>query len=90
MQLNKQPRKCEGTEKGLNKAMRGYMEDWVGDSSMPKTIHGYFSGDSKPMYHIRFMNKLGKGSDSIHLKYNANDNEILMNKYYNLFTKLKK
>ena len=71
------------------------MEDWVGDSSMPKTIHGYFSGDSKPMYHIRFMNKLGRGSDIIHLKYNANNSKILMNKshipiclsFINLWTK---
>lgn len=65
--------------------MIGTMEDWIGDSDMPKPIHGYFAGDNKPWYHIRIVNK--SKYDIIHLKYNSTQSKNLLNKYNKLFLK---
>ncbi|WP_247646024.1 RHS repeat domain-containing protein, partial [Bacteroides faecichinchillae] len=64
--------------------MIGTIVDWIGDSDMPKLIHGYF-GDSKPWYHIRIMNK--SNCDIIHLKYNSAQSKVLLDKYNKLFLK---
>lgn len=53
----------EGSSSGLYNvlggkgAMKGYMENWVGDRDMPKDIGGWQNGQKA--FHIRFMNKKG-------------------------------
>ena len=62
-------------------AMKGYMENWVGDRDMPKDIGGWQNGQKA--YHIRFMNK--KGVDILHLKYSKSAANTLVDKYNRLF-----
>lgn len=81
----------EGSESGVynvlgnKEAMRGYMENWVGDKDMPKDIGGWQNGQKA--YHIRFMNK--KGVDIIHLKYSKPAANTLINKYNRLINNRK-
>lgn len=76
----------EGSDSGVynvlgnKEAMKGYMENWVGDKDMPKDIGGWQNGQKA--YHIRFMNK--KGVDIIHLKYSKPAANTLINKYNRL------
>ena len=77
----------EGSSSGLYNvlggkgAMKGYMENWVGDRDMPKDIGGWQNGQKA--YHIRFMNK--KGVDILHLKYSKSAANTLVDKYNRLF-----
>ena len=77
----------EGSSSGLYNvlggkgAMKGYMENWVGDRDMPKDIGGWQNGQKA--FHIRFMNK--KGVDILHLKYSKSAANTLVDKYNRLF-----
>ena len=77
----------EGSSSGLYNvlggkgAMKGYMENWVGDRDMPKDIGGWQNGQKA--FHIRFMNK--KGVDILHLKYSKSAANTLIDKYNRLF-----
>lgn len=77
----------EGSSSGLYNvlggkgAMKGYMENWVGDRDMPKDIGGWQNGQKA--FHIRFMNK--KEVDILHLKYSKSAANTLVDKYNRLF-----
>lgn len=71
---------------GGKNSMKAYMEDWIGDKSMPKHIGGWQNG--KKMYHLRFQNK--NGFDIIHLQYSQQSGTILLQKYKKLFGDKKK
>ena len=79
----------EGSAKGIyrvvnNKSlMKASMRDWIGDGDMPKHIGGWQSGPK--MYHMRFLNK--SGYDIIHLQFDSNSANILLQKYNKLFSK---